>query len=200
MSRLAAQLAALQAALVPSTVGGPVPPAVANDVNALIRAIKRKALFAEMHMALLTGIDWAQIDDIGRRPGGGMEPARLKIPLSEASLIIEHPGAVIDHVYLAFDGLTAALVNMTDTLGRLVNLAYSLGIDPKRASILAVRDRCSPTSSLGLVLNDVQHTDWLLKVRDLRGRCQHADVDEILTSTALNRRRRSPGMMRPPRA
>ena len=103
MSRLAAQLAA-EAALVPSTVGGPVPPAVANDVNALIRAIKRKALFAEMHMALLTGIDWAQIDDIGRRSGGGMEPARLKIPLSDASLIIEHPDAVIDHVYLAFDG------------------------------------------------------------------------------------------------
>lgn len=109
-------------------------------------------------MALLTGINWEQIDDIGRRPSGGTDPARLRIPLSEASLIIEHPGAVIDHVYLAFDGLTAALVNMTDTLGRLVNLAYNLGIDPKRASLLAVRDRCTPTSSLGLILNDVQYT------------------------------------------
>ena len=85
---------------------------------------------------------------------------------------------MIDHVYLAFDGLTAALVNMTDTLGRLVNLTYSLRINPRRASLLAVRDQCIATSSLGVVLHDVQYTDWLYKVRDLRGRCQHADVEE----------------------
>lgn len=148
MNRLTAQLPALQAAMCPTTVGGPVPPPVANEVNALIRAISRKARFAEMHMALLTGIDWDRIDDIGRRTGGAADRAHLKVPLSEASLIIEHPGAVIDHVYLAFDGLTAALVNMTDTLGRLANLAYSLGIDPRRASLLAVRDQCIPASSL----------------------------------------------------
>ena len=190
MSRLTAQLVALQSALVPSSGAGPVPPAVANDVSALIRAIRRKARFAEMHMELLTGIDWEQIDNIGRRSAGGLDPARLKISLSEASLVIEHPGALIDHVYLAFDGLTAALVNMTDTLGRLVNLAYTLGIDTRRASLLAVRDQCIPTSSLGVVLNDGQHTDWLRKVRDLRGRCQHADVEEILIrrTAALSRR------------
>jgi hypothetical protein len=115
---------------------------------------------------------------------------RLKVPLSEAFLTIEHPGAAIDHVYLAFDGLTAALVNMTDTLGRLVNLTYSLGIHPRQASLLAVRDRCNPASSLGVVLYDAQHTDWLRKVRELRGRCQHADVEEILTTRegALSRR------------
>jgi hypothetical protein len=143
-----------------------------------------------MHMALLIGIDWNQIDELGRRSSGVTDPTRLKIPLSEASLIIEHPGAVIDHVYLAFDGLIAAVVNMTDTLGRLVNLAYSLGIDPRRATLLAVRERCNATSSLGVILNDNQYTDWLRKVRDLRGRCQHADIEEILTSStaALSRR------------
>jgi hypothetical protein len=81
--------------------------------------------------------------------------------------------------------LIAAVVNMTDTLGRLVNLAYSLGIDPRRASLLAVRDRCNATSSLGVILNDTQYTDRLRKVRDLRGRCQHADIEVILTSTSL---------------
>ena len=121
MSHLADQLAALQSALIPSIVGGPVPPPAASDIDPLIRAIRRKARFAEMHMALLAGINWEQIDDIGRR-SGGVDPARLKITLSDSSLVIEHPGAVIDHVYLAFDGLTAALVNMTDTLGRSVNL------------------------------------------------------------------------------
>jgi hypothetical protein len=85
VSRLTAQLAAVQSALVPSSGGGPVPPAATSDVSALIRAIKRKSRFAEMHMELLTGIDWEQIDNIGRRSGGVLDPTRLKISLSEAS-------------------------------------------------------------------------------------------------------------------
>lgn len=181
MNRVTSQLPALQVAMIPAAGGGPVPAAAISDVGALIRAIGRKARFADMHMALLSGIDWERYDDLGRRVAGNADPVRLRVPLSEASLIIEHPGAAIDHVYLAFDGLIASLVNMTDTLGRLVNLAYSLGIDPKQASLLAVRDRCTAASSLGTVLHDVHHTDWLRKVRDLRGRCQHADIEEILT-------------------
>jgi hypothetical protein len=193
VNRLHPQLRALEVALLPATLPGPIPAAVANDVYALIRAIRRKAGFAEMHMALLAGIRWEQIDGVGRRPAGATLPDRLTIPLSEASIIIEHPTAVIDHVYLAFDGLTAALVNMTDTLGRLVNLAYNLGIDPRRASLLAVRDQCTTTSTLGTVLYDQRYTDWLRKVRDLRGRCQHADVEEILiTRTAPLGRREQP--------
>lgn len=190
MNRLTARLPDLQAKMVPTSAGGPVPLAVANEVSALIRAISRKAKFTEMHMALLTGIDWDRFDDLGRRLAGAADPMHLRVPLSEAALIIEHPGAVIDHVYLAFDGLTAALVNMTDTLGRLVNLTYSLGIDPKKASLLAVREQCNAASSLGVILHDAQYTDWLRKMRDLRGRCQHADVEEILTTRAgaLSRR------------
>ena len=190
MNRLITQLPALHTAMVPPSGGGPVPAAAVAEVTALIRAISRKARFSEMHMALITGIDWERIDDIGRRSRGAAVPTHLKVPLSDASLVIEHPGAVIDHVYLAFDGLTAALVNMTDTLGRLINVAYSLGLDPRRASLLSVRDACTPTSSLGVILHDVQHTDWLRKVRELRGRCQHADVEEILTTRAgaLSRR------------
>ncbi len=183
MNRLPAQLAALQAALVPPSGSGPVPAALHGDIDALIRAIRRKGRFVEMHMALLVGIEGNQIDELGRRSSGVTDPTRLKIPLSEASLIIEHPGAVIDHVYLAFDGLIAAVVNMTDTLGRLVNVAYSLGINPRKSTLLAVRDRCNATSSLGVVLNDSQYTDWLRKLRDLRGRCQHADIEESLTSS-----------------
>jgi hypothetical protein len=190
MNRVHPQLGALQTALRPSTAGGPIPDAVANDVYALIRGIKRKARFAEMHMEMLAGIRWDEVDDIGRRPPGATGPAHLRIPLSEASLSIEHPSAVIDHVYLAFDGLVAALVNMTDTLGRLVNLGYSLGINPRQASLFAIRQRCTPTSPLGTALSDPQNIDWLERVRDLRGRCQHADVEAILTSTSAPLARR----------
>ena len=100
MNRLPAQLAALQAALVPPSGSGPVPAALHSDIDALIRAIRRKRRFVEMHMALLIGIDWNQIDELGRRSSGVTDPTRLRIPLSEASLIIEHPGAVIDHVFV----------------------------------------------------------------------------------------------------
>jgi hypothetical protein len=94
---------------------------------------------------------------------------------------------VIDHVYLAFDGLIAALANMTDTLGRLVNLGYGLGIKPRQANIFRVRDSCTPTSAPGLILRDARYIEWLEKVRELRGRCQHADVEDILTSTLARR-------------
>lgn len=184
MNFLVSQLDALQAALSLPQGAEQALAASPHDVDALIRAIKRKALFAGMHLALLEGIQWDRVDGIGRRATGAVEPDCLSVRLSEASLVIEHPGAVIDHVYLAFDGLTAALVNMTDTLGRLVNLSYKLGIDPKRASLLALRDRCTATSSLGVILNDPRYTDWLKRVRDLRGRCQHADVEDILNSGA----------------
>ena len=179
MNRLTARLPLLRKAIIPPGGSGPVRMAAIDD--ALIRAIARKAKFADMHVALLSGIDWERYDDLGRCPAGNSEPLMLKVPLSEASITIEHPGAAIDHIYLAFDGLIAALVNMTDTFGRLVNSAYALDIDPRKASLFAVRDRCSASSSLGTVLWDASHTEWLRKVRDLRGRCQHADIEEILS-------------------
>ena len=167
-----------------------MPVAVMGEVRALIRAIHRKARFAEMHLTVLNGIDWDQCDDLGRRLVGATDPVQLKVLLSEAVLILEHPTAAVDHAYLAFDGLTAALVNMTDTLGRALNVAYGLNLHPRQASLIAVRTQCNPASPLGVVLHDPQNTDWLLKVRELRGRCQHADVEEVLTTRAgaLSRR------------
>jgi hypothetical protein len=190
MNRLRTCLPALDVAMAPSSGGGHVPQAVVEEVRALIRAISRKARFAEMHSAVLNGIDWDQCDDLGRRPAGTGEPKRLRVPLSEAVLVLEHPTAAIDHAYLAFDGLTAALVNMTDTLGRVLNLAYTLNLPPRQATLIAVRGQCNPASPLGVVLHNSQLIEWLLKVRELRGRCQHADVEEVLITRAgaLSRR------------
>jgi hypothetical protein len=184
VNRLRGQLPALQAALSVPIPPAPAPVANPADVDPFIRAIARKATFADMHLTLLTAIDWDQVDRIGRRVGGGTAPANLVIQLADASLTIDHPGALIDHVYVAFDGITAAVVNMSDTLGRLINHVYSLGIPDRQASLFAVRDQCAPASPLGQVLTNAAHTEWLKKVRDLRGRCQHADVEEVLTSNA----------------
>lgn len=184
MNRLLAQLSPLQATLLLPTTGAPNIAAPSADVLGLIRAIRRKAVFATMHLALLKGVEWERIDGIGRRASDTGEPERLTIRLCDASLVLEHSTAVIDHVYLAFDGLTAALVNMTDTLGRLVRVANDPSLDPRGASLLAVRDRCAVTSALGTVLYDPRHTDWLRKVRELRGRCQHAEIEGVLVSEA----------------
>lgn len=153
-----------------------------EDAEAYIRAIKRKTQFALMHRSVLEGIDWQSVDDLGRTASTDGRPTRLTVKLHDAILELHHPGAVIDHVYVAFDGLTAALINITDTFARLVNAVYGLGINERQASLLAVRDQCTPASALGVVLNDALHTDWLRAVRDLRGRCQHADVEDVLTT------------------
>jgi len=113
---------------------------------------------------------------------GGASSNHLTIAFADATLVIEHYDAVIDHVYMAFDGLIAALVNMTDTMGRLLRARYQLQIPERGASLLALREpnRCGPTSPIGMVVNDTQYTEWLVKMRTQRGRCQHADVDDAL--------------------
>lgn len=181
MDRLQAQLSALQQALIQPPGPPPSPAAVAN-VAPFIRGIERKSKFVQLHSTLLAGVRWDRLESIGRRMSGGAGANHLTIPLADATLVIEHSEAVIDHVYMAFDGLTAALVNMTDTMGRLLRARYQLQIPERGASLLSLKDpnQCVPTSPIGLVVNDTRYTEWLVKVRDLRGRCQHADIDHAL--------------------
>jgi hypothetical protein len=177
MRRLPSQLGALRAAL-RTVVPRQAAPATTGDIEVLIRSIDRKAHFVRMHTAVLVGIEWDLVESVGS--DGNRE---LRVKLSDATLIFEHSKAVIDHVYLAFDGLTAALVNAADTFGRLVNLAYGLQIPERQASLLAVRDQCA-ASPLGTVLRNPTHMDWFARVRDLRGRCQHADVEAVLSASS----------------
>lgn len=181
MDRLQAQLPALQQALIQPPGPSPSPSAVA-DAAPFIRGIERKSKFVQLHSALLAGVRWDRLESIGRRMPGGVGANHLTIPLADAHLVIEHSEAVIDHVYMAFDGLTAALVNMTDTMGRLLRARYQLQIPERKASLLSLKDpnQCVPTSPIGVVVNDTRYTEWLVKVRDLRGRCQHADIDHAL--------------------
>ena len=192
MRCLADRLSALERVLCASDLGTPPSMPKSAAIRPLIRAIAQKSRFAQIHLALLEGIDWGSTEGLGRRSTRTAEPECLWVALPEASLRIEHPTAVSDHVYLAFDGLTAALVNMTDTLGRLIRRAYELPIDEKKANLFVIREKCTTNSSLGLVLHDPQHTEWLTKVRGLRGRCQHNDVVEVLTIRGTYARRGEP--------
>lgn len=190
MNRLLNQMSGFQAAVMSPPPTGPLPPATVNELSAFICGIERKIRFVQLHLAVLAGVRWDRVESIGRRVSGGTQSNHLTIPLAEASLTIEHADAVIDHVYVSFDGLTAAVVNMTDTMGRLINLRYAVGVDPKKASLLSLKNYCSPTSPLAGVVNDARHNDWLKKVRDLRGRCQHADVEHVVVATESSYARR----------
>jgi hypothetical protein len=180
MKVLLQQLPALRTAL--NARLGPTPASITPDVvDAYIRAIQRKCSFATHHLCVLNGIDWESVDGLGR---ANAEVTRLLVTLEDGALELRHPAAVADHVYLAFDGLIAAVSNMTDTFGRVINAVYGLGQQRNQASLLAVRGRCKPTSPLGQVLHDPQHCEWLKVVKALRGRCQHEDVEEVLLNPA----------------
>lgn len=178
MKALLKELPSLHRALIATL--GPTPTVVSADlVDAYIRAIQRKCSFASQHLCVLNGINWESVQDLGR---ANADVTRLAVTIEDGLLELRHPTAVSDHVYLAFDGVIAAVANMTDTYGRLINAVYGLGIKQRKASLLAVRDRCTTTSALGRILHDPQHTEWLKKVKEVRGQCQHEDVEDVLLS------------------
>lgn len=151
-----------------------------NHVECLIRGMKRKAGFAIHHLSVLRGVKWDDVRYVGRRESSDQRPKCMNIGLPDAELILSHPQAVIDHVYIAFDGLIASIVNITDTMGRVLNARYELGIPERQASLLSLKNRCAPDSPIGRIVRDIEHTIWLSSLRDLRGRCQHADIDDAL--------------------
>lgn len=179
MRSLRAELPSLKNCLIQVLAGrgGAIPPEVVHNY---VYGIDRKCKFAAVHIQILSGVDWERVDGLGRGHCKTTSPELLRVDLDDATLELHHPQAVADHVYLAIDGLTAAVVNMTDTFARLINVVYGLKISERGASLFAVRDKCAPNSPLGSVLHDGQHCTWLKCVRELRGRCQHADVEEAL--------------------
>ncbi|MGB2987550.1 MAG: hypothetical protein WBE26_16925 [Phycisphaerae bacterium] len=123
-------------------------------------------------------MDWGRLDDLGRiSPLTGTNT--LTIDLPDASFTIRHPSAAVDQVYVAFDGFVAGVANVTDTLGRLLNSCFNLQIPDRQATLFAIRDKVKGLP-LGQVLADPTRTDWLKGVRELRGQCQHADLEDVL--------------------
>lgn len=181
MKSILQQLDALSQAL--QQVASTLPPTectlAENALVPFIRASRRKCLAVLQHRAVISGVDWSKLDDLGRTSPLTGRTNRLTIELPEACLSVFHPGAAIDHVYIAFDGFVAGIVNVTDTLGRLLNLCFDLQIRQEQATLFAIRDKVK-ASPLGQVLADPTRTDWLKGVRELRGQCQHADLEDVL--------------------
>ncbi len=144
-----------------------------------MRASRRKCLIVLQHEAVISGVDWSELDDLGRTSPLTGHTNTLKIELLDASLVVRHGSAAVDQVYIAFDGFVTGIVNVTDTLGRLLNLCFHLQILEKQATLFAIRDKVKG-SPLGHILADPTRVDWLKRVRELRGQCQHAELEDVL--------------------
>ncbi len=148
-------------------------------VEPFVRAAKRKWQNVLLHQAMISGVNWGELDDIGRTSPLSGQTNTLKIELPDANLVVSHRSAVVDHVYVAFDGFVAGMVNITDTLGRLLNVCFDLNIPERKVTLIAIRNKVE-ASPLGQVLADPRRMNWLKHVRELRGRCQHADLEDVL--------------------
>ncbi|HEY6220819.1 MAG TPA: hypothetical protein VIV65_12270, partial [Gemmatimonadaceae bacterium] len=162
--------------------------AVGQIADNFLSAIKRKCGFVDVHFRLLNGIDWTIVEDLGRDGEMGPITSPMVIALRDASLHLRHPSAVVDHAYMAFDGLTSGIVNVGDTLARLLNAVYGppggFKIQQERATLLSIVGKCRAASGVGQALG-APALDWLKSLRKLRGECQHAAVETVLLKRNL---------------
>jgi hypothetical protein len=161
-----------------------------KDLDALrgyADSMLRKMRLLEHHASMFASIDW---DTLSRLANGvNTDPTsgrRYPLPLVEAprqgfSVYTDSFDAADLTIHAAFDGVVAACINSCDTLGRLVNLAYQLGMPVRRASLPAVATHLSPTCPLGVILKTSPGIGWMEPLRELRGECQHGILTEVMS-------------------
>lgn len=81
---------------------------------------------------------------------------------------------------VAVDGVVTSCVNAADTLGRLLNLVFRLGINQRKANLPLVSEKIGEASPLGRVLKQQPGHAWMIPLRSLRGECQHGDISAVL--------------------
>jgi len=150
-----------------------ISPTPIPDLLVLERSIKLKLRMAEHHAALL---DRATFEKLGRvvdsLSGVPEEPV---IILQDEDWVIAIRSALAGTLirFMSFSVAVSSCVNAVDTLGRFLNRAYDLKLQPRQASLKAVRGKILETTQLHTVLNDSPGLSWMVKLRDLRGECQH---------------------------
>ena len=154
---------------------------IQDYVDPYICAIRRKCKNVLFHQAIIKGVNWKMVHKIGQQESEDGKCEKLTIRHGDVSVTFQHNTTVKDHTYIACDGFVTGIVNITDTLGRLLNLCIELKIDERGATLFAIKKEVKD-SPLGQLLADPPRTAWLRRVRDLRGRCQHADLESVLNN------------------
>jgi len=152
-------------------------PQLITDLLVLERSIRAKLHMAEHNAALLSS---ASLEQLSRVEDSLSDYPRRPVTLisdDDWEITIKSPlaGALVR--YMAFSGAVSSCVNAADTLGRYLRMAYGIDDLPvKAASLKAVRSRLLIPSSLHAVLSDSPGLEWMEKLRNLRGECQHGKL------------------------
>lgn len=152
-----------------------------DDARNLIYSIQRKCRFAAHHLDVLSNIDWQRVSLIGTVNRATNRSETMTITVNKfISIETKDREATLNLAMIAFDGVVASCVNIADTVGRLVNVAYDLGIDRRYATMPTVLDKIDPQCKLATAIKSYADYDELLDMRRLRGECQHADIVNVL--------------------
>lgn len=148
-------------------------------------SIDWKLRFLEHHFRLVGSIDWSRLAEVDRQipTSDGQRTEVHEIRCGDTGEIgvqlhRQHEGVFMSLV--AVDGVVASCVNAADTLGRLLNLVFRLGVDQRRANLPLVSEEIQEASPLGRVLKQQPGHAWMVPIRSLRGECQHGDISAVL--------------------
>lgn len=149
-----------------------------REVRSYVQSIRWKIRFLDHHSALLCAVQW---DKVGRLGSVCIPEDMVDLRVKDGLLMrLGTSETVTMIIWTSFDGAVAACVNACDTLGRLINRVYGLGIDEHRANLPGVANKLNAKCPLGVPMYQEPGLQWMKPLRSLRGRCQHADLSEVL--------------------
>jgi len=135
--------------------------------------IRVKLYMADHNATLLSSTSLEQLSRLEDHLSDHPEGVTL-ISDDDWLITVKSPKAGTIIRFMAFSGAVSSCVNAADTLGRYLRKAYGInGLNERGASLKAVRNRLRVQSALHSVLSDSPGLEWMEKVRDLRGECEH---------------------------
>ncbi len=150
------------------------------NVGPYIDSVEWKLKLLVHHCRFLGNVEFSELHSIGNLDE---EDEGLKITCGHSEgVIIEirnlDAGKLV--VFNALDGMVAASVNIVDTLGRMLNEVYELGIQEREANLPVVYDKLPTGAPLKLVLGDPAGVEWMKPLRRMRGECQHSVIASVV--------------------
>lgn len=138
-------------------------------------SIVAKLLILEHNTTLLAS---ASLEDLSKLENQFAEPPDLVVLISDDDwdIVVKTRQAGALMRLMAFSGVISACVNVADTLGRFINVAYDLRLDKHQASLRRILGKLSSESELLPVLRENPGLDWMKNLRKLRGECQHGAI------------------------
>jgi hypothetical protein len=154
----------------------------ADRLSSFAESIRWKLRFLQHHCGFISNVRWTDVCRLGTP--GFADPVRVVCgeDTDDGCVVLEF--RTLDSGRMAvlscFDGIVGACVNSVDTLARILNLAYGLGLEERRANLPMVAQKVDEGCAVGSVLTSDPGVDWMAPVRLLRGECQHANIAVVI--------------------